>query len=164
MNASETNSASDNIFRFMLQFVSPYFIHALLREIHEKNAHKISCAIFTVHSTRFFTEHFTQWLIRTNGLVSVQRRIQNPVKHLRWSFLQKNDWKDLWVGSEYVSAACQKSIKLTEIVNPDKIFLNVSQFEVRLESRFSKQVWVTIWDHLCNLEKVKSTHGGVSQK
>ena len=41
MNASETNSASDDFFRFILQFVSPYTIYTLLREIHEKNAHKI---------------------------------------------------------------------------------------------------------------------------
>ena len=45
-----------------------------------------------------------------------QRRIQNPVKHLRWSFFVKivNDWKPLtifpkssildgWLGSEYTS-------------------------------------------------------------
>ena len=144
MNASEANSASDDIFRFMLQFVSPYIIYTLLREIHKKNAHKIffSSVIFTVHYVFYWAFYYTQWQIRTNGLVSVQRRIQNPVKHLRWSFLQKiiNDWKDVWVGSEYVSAACRKSMKLTEIVNLDKIFLNVSQFEVRLESRFSKQV------------------------
>ena len=51
MNASEANSASDDIFRFMLQFVSPYIIYTLLREIHKKNAHKIffSSVIFTVH-------------------------------------------------------------------------------------------------------------------
>ena len=144
MNASEANSASDDIFRFMLQFVSPYIIYTLLREIHEKNAHKFFFPLwfsqYILHV--FYWAFHTQWLIRTNGLVSVQRRIQNPVKHLRWSFLQKiiNDWKDVWVGSEYVSAACRKSMKLTEIVNLDKIFLNVSQFEVRLESRFSKQV------------------------
>ena len=150
----------------MLQFVSPYIIYTLLREIHKKMPIKFFFPLwfsqYILHV--FYWAFHTQWLFRSNGLVSGQRRIQNPVKHLRWSFLQKNDWKDLWVGSEYVSAACQKSIKLTEIVNPDKIFLNVSQFEVRLEFRFSKQVWVTIWYHLCNLEKVKSTHGGVSQK
>ena len=36
MKASETNSASDDILRFMLQFVSPYIIYTLLREIHKK--------------------------------------------------------------------------------------------------------------------------------
>ena len=144
MNASEANSASDDIFRFMLQFVSPYIIYTLLREIHKKRPIKFFFPLwfsqYILHV--FYWAFHTQWLFRSNRLVSGQRRIQNPVKHLRWSFLQKiiNDWKDVWVGSEYVSAACRKSMKLTEIVNLDKIFLNVSQFEVRLESRFSKQV------------------------
>ena len=126
MNASETNSTSDDIFRVMLQFASPYIIYTLLWEIHKKMPIKYFFPLwfsqYILHV--FYWAFHTQWLIRTNGLVSVQRRIQNPVKHLRWSFLQKtiNDWKDVWVGSEYVSAACRKSIKLTEIVNQTKYF------------------------------------------
>ena len=61
MNASEANSASDDIFRFMLQFVNPYTIYTLLREIHEKNAHIKFSFLCDFHSTyyTFFTEHFT---------------------------------------------------------------------------------------------------------
>ena len=60
MNASETNSASDDFFRFMLQFVSPYIIYTLLREIHEKTPIKFSF-LCDFHSTfyTFFTEPFT---------------------------------------------------------------------------------------------------------
>ena len=60
-----------------------------------------------------------------------QRRIQNSVKHLRWSFLQKplitftkSFILDVWLGSEYASEVC--NVKQPKNITTNNLFCIVA--------------------------------------
>ena len=99
-----------------------------------------------------------------------QRRIQNPVKHLRWSFFVKivNDWKPLtifpkssivdgWLGSEYTSGTV---VLMVFFIYAHGCFYRKYFLHMHVDV-FLYTMFCAIWYHLYCLKNVKNTHGGV---
>ena len=81
-----------------------------------------------------------------------QRHIQNPVKHLRWNFSQKQ----LTAKSRKLFSQKTPSYKFDRLLNTllQKLFISKRQHPLYV-------VRCAIWYYLHNLKNVKNTHGGV---
>ena len=97
---------------------------------------RLTYVFIKINTHGYFPEKILQTIIkqlsnRTPVNNCFQRRIQNPVKTQKWSFLQTkvNNWKpltifaknsilDIWLGSEYVSGFitfCRKNLFILQV-------------------------------------------------